>query len=201
MSRLILIAILISVFQLLQSHSFKPTPDELGDSLDVPRNITCTHPRPAKIFNWHIHLLYFQTNKNHTAGAFEIRDKFIEKFKTRLGPQCKNLFYEKQMCMFEPDTKPVGPFLTAQWSVFFMNDDFYDAVSWIMQHKGVYDILVHPNTGCEMHDHDDWAMWGGQPWEINMDAFGHDWPWEVSPWPKKVSSLVPNGKSRLAFLS
>ena len=183
------LTIFLTLFQFLQAHS--PT-------IGVPRNITCVHPTPAKIYNWHFHLLYFQLNKAHTAGAMQIRDDFIATFKNRLGPKCTSLFFQDKLCMFEPDRQPAGPFPTAQWSVFIMPEDFLDVVSWIMQHKGPYDILVHPNTGCEMEDHSTWAMWGGHPWEINMDAFGHDQPF---PWPKKVMNISPDGKSRLAFLS
>jgi len=167
---ILLITISLYCIQLSKSHSFQN---------GAPRNVTCVKPNPAKIYSWHIHLLYFQINAKHTEGAYKIRDHFIDTFKEKLGPQCTDLFDEKQLCMFEPDREPVGPFLTAQWSVFVTIDTFYETVSWIMQNKGIYDILVHPNTGCEMEDHDDWAFWGGKPWRINMDAFSHDKPF---PW-------------------
>lgn len=160
----------------------------------VERNETCYSPNPAKIYSWHFHVLYWQINKEHTKGAYELRDKFIEKFEKRLGPECVSLFHQDQMCMFDPDRQPVGPFLTAQWSVFFLEEDFNDIVPWVMQHRGKYDVLVHPNTGCEMEDHSWWAFWGGNPWQINMDAFGHDKPF---PWDdhKSTNQLISNGET------
>lgn len=84
--------------------------------------------------------------------------------------------------MFDPDTEPVGPFLTAQWSIFVPNENFFEVSSWAAQHRGQYDILIHPNSGCELEDHTWWALWGGNPWEINMDAFSYDQPF---PWVEK----------------
>ena len=147
----------------------------------VNRNETCYNPEPAKIFSWHIHLLYWQINPTHTAGAFAIREKFIAAFKNKLGAPCTDLFHQSQLCMFEPDTQPVGPFLTAQWAIFVTNDLFAETVQWAMQNRGNYDVLVHPNSGCELEDHSWWAMWGGNPWEINLDAMSHDQPF---PWPE-----------------
>jgi aromatic ring-cleaving dioxygenase len=82
--------------------------------------------------------------------------------------------------MFEPDTQPVGPFLTAQWAIFVTNDLFSETVQWFTQHRGKYDVLIHPNSGCEIEDHSWWTIWAGNPWEINLDAMGHDQPF---PWP------------------
>jgi aromatic ring-cleaving dioxygenase len=163
----------------------------------IDRNETCFNPEPAKIYSWHIHLLYWQTNEDHTKGAYDIRDKFIAKFKGRLGPECTDLFHQSKMCMFEPDIQPVGPFLTAQWSVFLTMDDFADTVPWIMQHRGDYDILVHPNSGCELEDHSWWAFWGGNPWEINMGAFSMDYPF---PWPEKRTNKDLLESNETSFL-
>lgn len=151
----------------------------------VDRNASCYDPEPAKIYSWHVHLLYWNTNVNNTAGAYVIREKFIAEFKDRLGPQCTDLFDQNQMCMFAPDIQADGPFLTAQWAVFLKNEDFADIVPWFMQHRGNYDILVHPNSGCELEDHSWWCMWGGNPWEIDLSVMSHDEPF---PWPSEPST-------------
>jgi len=142
---------LISFLQIIECHYPK---------YGAARNITCYVPKPAKIASWHIHLLFHQTNANHTKGAFDIRNKFNATFHDRIGPQCKDLFDEDHLCMFEPDIEPIWPFLTAQWSIFVTNEDLTDMFSWFIQNRGIYDILIHPNTGCEMEDHSDWVVWG-----------------------------------------
>ena len=151
----------------------------------VDRNVSCFDPAPAEIFSWHVHLLYWNTNANNTAGAYVIRDAFIDAFKERLGAQCTDLFDQNQLCMFEPDRQAVGPFATAQWSVFVKPEDFGDVVPWFMQHRGDYDVLVHPNSGCEIEDHSWWAMWGGNAWEIDTSIMSHDQPF---PWPSDSSA-------------
>ena len=42
----------------------------------------------------------------------------------------------------------------------------------MVQHRGVYDVLIHPNTGCSVLDHTDWAMWAGDKWELDTTVFG-----------------------------
>ena len=46
----------------------------------IDRNATCSNPEPAQIFSYHLHLLYFQKNKDHTAGAYKILDAFKQHF-------------------------------------------------------------------------------------------------------------------------
>jgi aromatic ring-cleaving dioxygenase len=170
----------------------------------VNRNETCFKPEPAKIYSWHIHVLYWQTNEGHSKGARELRSKFIDTFRSSLGKDCDSLFHNENLCMFEDTDHPDGPFLTAQWSVFVPLENFSQTVSWIMQHRGDYDVLVHPNSGCELEDHSWWAFWGGKSWDINMDAFSYDYPF---PWTRemdeksdpKVLELISD--SHLSFLA
>ena len=153
---------------------------------NIDRNETCYNPEPAPIFSWHIHMLYWHSNANHSAGALGIRERFMEAFKHELGAPCDGLFHQGRLCMFEPESYPAGPFVTGQWSVYVPNEYVYNTTSWIMQRRGKYDVLVHPNTGCELEDHTWWAFWGGAPWEIDLSAFSHDKPW---PWYDEKSLL------------
>jgi aromatic ring-cleaving dioxygenase len=149
----------------------------------IDRNEACYKPEPAKIYSWHFHVIYWQHVNEHKKGAYELRDKFATVFASKLTKPCIDLFHQDYLCMFEPDYQPVGPFVTAQWSVFFLPEDFNTVVPWIMQHRGKYDVLVHPNSGCEIEDHSWWAFWGGNPWPINLDAFSHDDPF---PWKENI---------------
>jgi len=53
-----------------------------------------------------------------------------------------------------------------------------------MQNRGNYDVLIHPNSGCELEDHSWWAFWGGNPWELDLSIMSHDMPF---PWPDEDS--------------
>ena len=148
---------------------------------DVDRNATCYNPTPAKIYSYHIHLLYFQQNQEHTAGAYKIREAFRNAFNSTLGPDCHDLFHNDNTCILDPDEGPAGPFPTAQWSVFVLPEHLGPMMGWIMQHKQEYSILIHTNSGCEVEDHSWWTVWGGQPWSLDLSIFSHDQPF---PWRK-----------------
>lgn len=48
---------------------------------NVDRNETCYKEHKAEIFSWHVHLLYWNKDSKHTAGAYAVRDHFIADFK------------------------------------------------------------------------------------------------------------------------
>ncbi len=43
---------------------------------DVYRNASCYQPGPAKIYSYHIHLMYVNTNQKQVNDAYRIRDAF-----------------------------------------------------------------------------------------------------------------------------
>ena len=106
----------------------------------------------------------------------------MENFEGLLGPECHDLFHQNYNCMFRPNLSPAGPFLEANWSIFVLHAQFESWVMWMMQHRLEYSVLVHPNTGCELEDHIDWAIWGGQPYQLDTSTLSHDQPF---PWPQK----------------
>lgn len=138
---------------------------------DVEKDNACSKDHPVKIYSWHVHVLFWQSNEEHKKGALEVREKFLDKFSHLLGPQCKHFFHQNYNCMFPTYDKPIGPFLTAQWAVFILFKDFYKIWEWFLQYRGKYDILLHLNSGCELLDHTAWAAWGGNKWELDNSAF------------------------------
>jgi len=120
-------------------------------------------------FSYHIHIFFLQKNNNSIGKALELRQKFINVFQPK--PACKDLFHNDYMCMFETDYEPVGPFVAGQWGVYLLPEHFDKTVTWIMQQRGTLDILVHPNSGYQLEDHTNWALWGGRVWAIDTTAF------------------------------
>eukprot|EP00013_Stygamoeba_regulata_P028648 CAMPEP_0177664204 /NCGR_PEP_ID=MMETSP0447-20121125/20358_1 /TAXON_ID=0 /ORGANISM="Stygamoeba regulata, Strain BSH-02190019" /LENGTH=179 /DNA_ID=CAMNT_0019170139 /DNA_START=11 /DNA_END=550 /DNA_ORIENTATION=+ len=141
--------------------------------------LTCKDSPPFRSF--HIHCLFWHADKESTAGALKLRDDFIKEFNLANVTLCKDLFHEDRLCMFEIENYPVGPFVTGQWSAFLLPEHYARATQWIMQHRGIYDILIHPNTGCGVEDHTQWNVWGGNPWEINTRAFSQHTPFPPAP--------------------
>jgi len=146
-------------------------------------NGTCNgeiHP-----YSHHIHILFWQLNNGSVEGAFALRDLFMQTFNLSndISDTCNdntvwNTSYPlTNLCMFEPDyPQPEGPFLVSDWAVFVPNAFFSQTVMWIMQNRGNYDVLVHPNTGCEINDHAEWALWGGNKWELDTSIMHFNCP-------------------------
>ena len=108
-------------------------------------------------------------------AAVKLRENFIDAFDLRDTPECKGLGdHPDHICLFPPDYEPgVGintPFLVPNFAVFIPNNgkDYSEAVQWFTQRRGELDVLVHPNSGCPVADHLDWAIWQGNKWELKM---------------------------------
>ncbi|KAL4464092.1 hypothetical protein ABPG74_006029 [Tetrahymena malaccensis] len=142
----------------------------------VDRNVTCLKPTPAPIKSWHIHILYWQNNQKSVEGAYQLRDKFMKDFAHVLGAPCTDLFHQDHLCMFEAYDRPDGPFLVAQWAAFVPLEHFQAVTQWSIQNRSGYDLLIHPNSGCEVEDHTWWAMWSGTPWQLDTSIFSRDQP-------------------------
>ncbi len=95
----------------------------------VAESGACYNPQPAIIYSWHIHLIYWNSPGKDIEGALDIRDKFKEKFKNLLGPQCKSLFHQDYSCMFQNEDYPAGPFKTAQWAAFVTLDNLREMMT------------------------------------------------------------------------
>ena len=74
--------------------------------------------------------------------------------------------------MYPPDSAG-GPFPVAQWAVAIPLDHYLEKVTWFVQRRSEngtkVDLLIHPNSGCLIEDHSTWAIWAGEPWQVNID--------------------------------
>jgi aromatic ring-cleaving dioxygenase len=43
----------------------------------------------------------------------------------------------------------LGPFAVGEWSMFVPVHYYNAVVPWFLQNRGQFNLLVHPNTGCE----------------------------------------------------
>ena len=67
-----------------------------------------------------------------------------------------------------PDAQP---FVTPEFAFFVPVNRYAVAVGWMMLHRGVFDVLVHPNTcgwSCAPQDHLLSSLWMGKPWEVKF---------------------------------
>eukprot|EP01147_Barroeca_monosierra_P005279 gene5279-7056_t len=155
----------------------------------IPIDPACVNTSsPPELISYHIHILFMATNTDQVNRAMQLQHDFAKHFQVPIGKD-KNCTFppgdphpqQKGICAYPTSWEPEGPFPTAQYSFFIPQAHYTETVQWVLQRRNGLDLLVHPNSGCELQDHSDWAMWGGRPWELNMDAFHCDSPGCIPP--------------------
>jgi len=109
---------------------------------------------PSLIESWHAHV-YFDASSRDAARALR------ETIETELAGRVDlGRFHER----------PVGPHPTWSYQLAFAPARFPDVVSWLaLNHEGL-DVFIHPNTGDELRDHRDCAIWLGLSHVLNLAA-------------------------------
>jgi DOPA 4,5-dioxygenase len=108
------------------------------------------------IESWHAHV-YFDSGSRSKAWALR------ETIEVELASQAEiGRFHEK----------PVGPHPMWSYQLAFSPTHFSQVISWLVLNHGTLDVFVHPNTGDELSDHRDSALWLGKSHELNLAAFG-----------------------------
>ena len=109
---------------------------------------------PSIIDSWHAHV-YFDVSSRDAARALR---ETIEK--ELAGRMELGRFHER----------PVGPHPMWSYQLAFAPADFPDVVSWLALNHDVLDVFIHPNTGDELRDHRDCALWLGRSHVLNLAA-------------------------------
>ena len=104
-----------------------------------------------EIKDWHAHV-YFDTGSRDRAWA--LRERIEKEFDIAMGR-----FHEK----------PVGPHPHFSYQVHFRNDQLAPLISWLTLNRDGLNVLVHPNTGQDLEDHRDRAMWLGESVPLRLD--------------------------------
>lgn len=106
-----------------------------------------------KVINYHFHIYYSQESIKE---ARELASLASENFPISIGR-----FHEK----------PVGPH--PMWSVqlTIKTEDFGQVLGWfVFNHKDLI-LFIHPNTGNDLIDHTEHAIWLGRSVELNLELF------------------------------
>jgi DOPA 4,5-dioxygenase len=109
---------------------------------------------PTVIDSWHAHV-YFDATRRDAAWALR------EVITTELAGLIEmGRFHEK----------PVGPHPMWSYQLAFAAANFSHVVGWLALNHGALDVFVHPNTGDELRDHRDSALWLGRSYALNLAA-------------------------------
>lgn len=106
----------------------------------------------GSITGYHAHVYYDADSK---PAAEALRAAVEARFAVRLGRW---------------HDRPVGPHPHWSYQITFTPEDFAELVPWLALNRGGLTVFVHPETGDELPDHRDHAIWLGEKAELNLDA-------------------------------
>ncbi|MFN6569975.1 DOPA 4,5-dioxygenase family protein [Dendronalium sp. ChiSLP03b] len=103
------------------------------------------------IAGFHAHIYYDAASRD---AAARVREELGARFEVRLG-RWHDL--------------PIGPHPKAMYQVAFLPNQFANIVPWLMLNREGLDVLVHPETGDDVADHTEHALWLGEKLELNVE--------------------------------
>lgn len=108
------------------------------------------------ISSWHAHV-YFDAESRDAAKAF--RETVAAHFGDRVS---LGRFHER----------PVGPHPQWSFQIAFAPGQLADVAAWLTLNHGALDVFMHPNTGDQLSDHRDCAVWIGRSYALDLRAVG-----------------------------
>jgi len=110
----------------------------------------------SQIASWHAHV-YFDAASRDAAWAF--RERVAARFASAIA---MGRFHER----------PVGPHPQWSYQMEFAPGRFAEVVGWLVLNHGALDVFLHPNTGDQLRDHRDSAVWIGKAYTLDLKAVG-----------------------------
>ncbi len=107
----------------------------------------------ASITHWHAHVYYDADTLDQAITLCELADLQLPVDKGRVHQ------------------KPVGPHPMWSCQLSFKPRDFAQIVTWLNAHRGGLTVFVHPNTGNDLSDHRDHAIWLGDSAALKLEIF------------------------------
>ncbi|MBF2046749.1 DOPA 4,5-dioxygenase family protein [Leptolyngbya sp. NK1-12] len=108
-----------------------------------------------EVKGFHAHVYYDPENPQSREAAAKIREALATQFEVQLGRW---------------HDRPIGPHSQAMYQVVFSLDQFAQVVPWLMLHRQGLDILIHPETGNDLADHTNHALWLGEKLALRLEV-------------------------------
>lgn len=105
----------------------------------------------TQVTGFHAHVYYDPATRE---AASRVRQELGDRFVVQLGRW---------------HDQPIGPHPKAMYQVAFPPDQFGTLVPWLMLNREGLDILIHPETGDDVGDHRDRALWLGEKLTLNIE--------------------------------
>jgi len=104
------------------------------------------------ITGWHAHV-YFDAGSREPAQ--QVREAVEARFDVTMGR-----WHEK----------PVGPHPMWSYQIAFGPERLAELLPWLSLNRRGLTVFVHPETGDDIPDHTDHAVWLGEKMDLNLDA-------------------------------
>jgi DOPA 4,5-dioxygenase len=108
------------------------------------------------IETWHAHVYFDAATRD---AAWALRDLIAAELGDRVS---LGRFHER----------PVGPHPAWSYQLAFAPAQFPHVAAWLALNHGALDVFLHPNTGDELRDHRDSAIWIGRSYPLDLRAVG-----------------------------
>ena len=110
----------------------------------------------AEIQSWHAHVYFDAASRD---AAWALRETVTAHFGAKIE---MGRFHER----------PVGPHPQWSYQIAFQPSLFAEVVGWLTLNHGRLDVFLHPNTGDQLRDHRDSAVWIGKAYALDLKAVG-----------------------------
>ncbi len=102
--------------------------------------------------SFHAHVYYDQATRPQAA---ELREQLERVFPVQMGRW---------------HDQPVGPHPQGMYQVAFVREHFADILQWLMHYHTGLSVLIHPNSGDDVADHSERALWLGRQLDLNLEG-------------------------------
>jgi DOPA 4,5-dioxygenase len=110
----------------------------------------------SDIESWHAHVYFDAASRD---AAMALREVIAAKLGDRVA---LGRFHER----------PVGPHPQWSYQLAIPPAQFPEVIAWLALNHGTLDVFVHPNTGDQLRDHRDSAIWIGKSYQLDLRAVG-----------------------------
>ena len=117
----------------------------------------------SMITGYHAHVYYDAETKPLAAG---VRAGFEARFET--GPHDASDPGVIRMGRWHDD--PIGPHPMGSYQIAFAPDLFAKIVPWLALNRRGLTVFIHPETGNDVTDHSDYAIWLGEQRDVDLSV-------------------------------
>lgn len=136
-------------------------PSDVSVAYKSQYGLKYTHP--VKYYDFHVY--YVAHNGQSAKEASTLRTKLLNDFQPEAH---EGSIIVKKL----KDDRVIGPHVTHFWEVDVVRPEiFVRLLSWFQLYHGTLSVLIHPQTGEDLLDHTDRALWLGKPLPILESVF------------------------------